>query len=101
MKAFFLFLSILFTLPFFPYAESNASLEDAVVKVAADVGKSVVSISSVVKEKIGANLGARSQSNGFSDDSFGRFFEEFFGRTPEMEFKRVGLGSGLIVDKNG
>jgi serine protease Do len=101
MKAFFLFLSILFTLPFFSYAESNASLEDAVVKVAADVGKSVVSISSVVKEKIGANLGDRSQSNGFSDDSFGRFFEEFFGRTPEMEFKRVGLGSGLIVDKNG
>lgn len=96
-----LFLSSILSLPFFSYAEANASFEDAIVKVAADVGKSVVSISSVAREKIGANLDKRSPFDKFNDDSFGKFFEDFFGSQPEIEFKRIGLGSGVIVDKNG
>ena len=99
MKKFLLFLLILLT-GSFCYAQSR-DLEDAVIKVAADVGKSVVSISSVGREKIGVNLGEHSPFGRFNDDSFGKFFEEFFGSQPEAEFKRMGLGSGIIIDKNG
>jgi serine protease Do len=100
MKKFLFFLFILLT-GTFSYAQSGGNLEDAVIKVAADVGKSVVSISSVGREKIGVNLGERLPSGKFNDDSFGRFFEEFFGQKPEVEFKRMGLGSGVIIDKTG
>jgi serine protease Do len=101
MKKLLLFLSILLALPFFSYAEVNGNFEDAVVKVAADVGRSVVSISSVGREKIGVNLPERSPLNRFNDDSFRNFFEDFFGNQPEVEFKRIGLGSGVVIDKNG
>jgi len=100
MKKFLLFLFILLT-GTFSYAQPGGNLEDAVIKVAADVGKSVVSISSVGREKIGVNLPERSPLNRFNDDSFRNFFEDFFGTQPEVEFKRIGLGSGVVIDKNG
>ncbi len=83
------------------YPETHTNLEDAIVKVAANSGKSVVSISSVVKEKIGVRFGQPAPFGEFNDDSFHKFFEEFFGGSPNMELKRMGLGSGVIIDKNG
>ncbi|MBM3245572.1 MAG: peptidase, partial [Candidatus Omnitrophica bacterium] len=35
------------------------------------------------------------------DESFKKFFEDFFGQMPEREYKRVGLGSGVIINKEG
>jgi len=100
MRAFLGVLSILLVLPF-THAEANINFEDAIVNVAADIGKSVVSISSVGREKIGKNLSERSLLNRFNDDSFRNFFEDFFGAQPEVEFKRIGLGSGVVIDKSG
>ncbi|MFA5007614.1 MAG: Do family serine endopeptidase [Candidatus Omnitrophota bacterium] len=100
MKRLTIFL-LIFLAGNFSYAQSGVNLEDAVIRVAADVGKSVVSISSVGREKAGANLDNRHRYGRFNDDSFNRFFEEFFAPPPEMEFKRMGLGSGIIIDRNG
>ena len=86
----------------FPFCAQGAStLEKLTVEVAASVGKSVVSISSVVKEKTGGRFYFGSPFDRFEDDPFERFFEEFFGALPEREFKRRGLGSGVIIDPSG
>ena len=79
------------------FAQGIKDLEKATIDVAEKVGKAVVSISTVVKEKI---EGWRFESP-FEDEFFRRFFEEFFGEFPEREYKRVGLGSGVIIDKEG
>lgn len=101
MRVLLFFLSAVLSFPALLNAQSGVNFEDAVVKVAADMGKSVVSISSVGRETIGTSLGERQRFNRFNEDSFGRFFEDFFGNQPEVEFKRIGLGSGVIIDKNG
>jgi len=101
MKRAILIFLALFSFSVCAYPDTRIDLEEAIIKVAADSGKSVVSISSVVKEKIAARLGQPSPFGEFNDDSFHKFFEEFFGGSPDMEFKRMGLGSGIIIDKNG
>jgi serine protease Do len=35
------------------------------------------------------------------DESFRKFFDDFFGAMPDREYKRVGLGSGVIINKEG
>ncbi len=93
-----LVICILISLPL--YSQGVSELEKATIDVAASVGKSVVSISSVVKEKMGSNFYFGSPFEGF-DDPFQQFFGEFFGGFPEREYERRGLGSGVIVDKEG
>ncbi|UCC94850.1 MAG: Do family serine endopeptidase [Candidatus Omnitrophota bacterium] len=82
-------------------SQASTDLEDATIKVARQTGKAVVSISSTIKEKIGGGLRFGSPFGEFQDDFFQRFFEEFFGTFPEKEYKRMGLGSGVIIDKDG
>ncbi len=79
--------------------------EDAVIKVADTTGKAVVSISSEHTEKI---PGARKfyfntpGGAGFGEDEIlRRFFDNFFEDIPDREFKKIGLGSGVIIDKAG
>jgi len=75
------------------------TVQEATVKVAEDVGKSVVSISSVVKKKVsGRYFGTPFEDFG---GNFDQFFKEFFGEIPQRELKRVGLGSGVIIDEEG
>lgn len=84
------------------YSQSISLLEKLTTEVASSAGKSVVSISSIIKEKIiEERFYFGSPFERFEDDPFQRFFEEFFGAIPEREFKRVGLGSGVIIDENG
>ena len=83
------------------YAQGMEDLQNATINVAEEVGKSVVSISSVIKEKVGQKLYFGSPFEGFGDEHFRKFFEEFFGEGLEREYKRVGLGSGVIIDKEG
>jgi len=86
--------------PLLVYSQSLSGLEKATVKVASDVGKTVVSISSVVKEKIGTDFNFSSSFEDL-DDPFEQFFGEFFGEFPEGDYERKGLGSGVIVNKKG
>jgi len=75
-------------------------METAIEKVAEKVGPAVVSISTEQTERIGF----RRYYFGFpfdEDDPFSRFFEDFFGQLPEREYKKMGLGSGVIIDPEG
>ncbi|MBN2120133.1 MAG: Do family serine endopeptidase [Candidatus Omnitrophica bacterium] len=78
---------------------ASYNLESQTIKVAQDVGQAVVSISTEVRQKTGGYRQA--PFDDFGDDFFRRFFEEFFGDSPYREFKRQGLGSGVIIDKEG
>jgi len=82
------------------YAQSYKDLEESTTKVAAQIGRSVVSITAVIKESTGRRLYFGSPFGGLEDDLFRRFFEDFFGDIPE-EFGRMALGSGVIIDKDG
>lgn len=82
-------------------------IEDAVINVANTTGKAVVSISSEHTAKIKGGkkqyfnypFGGESPFGG--DEYFRKFFEEFFGQMPEREYKQIGLGSGVIIDRAG
>lgn len=80
--------------------KSNAiEVESAFVKVAEKVGPAVVSISTEHIERVRR----REYHFGpfFGDDFFDDFFREFFGETFPGEHRRRGLGSGVIIDKEG
>lgn len=76
-------------------------IEDAVVNVAAAVGKAVVSISTEHKIFSEKNKKAYFNSPFGDEEFFRRFFEEFFGDIPERDYRQVALGSGVIVDPRG
>lgn len=83
------------------------SLESAVVNVAKTTGKAVVSISTEHTTKIPGGrsyyfsypFGGNSPFGG--DEFFREFFDDFFGEMPDREYKQRGLGSGVIIDKEG
>lgn len=78
----------------------SLALERNTVRVAKIVGKAVVSISveSTEKSRI---FGMSPFGRGYPDDLFSQFFGDFFGNIPQRDFKRMGLGSGVIIDKEG
>ena len=80
-------------------AEEAADLQGAFIDVAERVGPAVVSIATEVTQKIPARRFGPPE--GFFDDHFDDFFKDFFGEIPEREFKRQGLGSGVIIDESG
>ena len=86
--------------------KGEIDIRNAVIEVADEVGKAVVSISTERTQKIGiprSPFRSRKFRSPFSDkqDSLERFFEDFFGRFPEQEFRQKGLGSGFIIDNRG
>ena len=92
---FFIVMLLLATV--FCYAEppkEAVTLQDAFVKVSKDVGPAVVSISTEHTEKYQTRYYPFAQ---FQDD----FFNNFFVEGPERELKKIGLGSGVIIDKEG
>jgi len=87
---------------------ASPPLEQATTTVAEEVGKAVVSISTVHTEKVGGRRqyyfggpGGPSEQGPFGDELFRRFFDDFLGQMPEREYKRMGLGSGVIIDQAG
>ena len=83
------------------YAESVKeaySLEEAFIKLSKETGPAVVSVSTEHTERYKTVYYPFAQ---FEDDFFKDFFNDFFVSGPEREFKRVGLGSGVIIDKDG
>jgi serine protease Do len=81
------------------------TMEDAIANVASTAGKAVVSISSEHTTKLSGGRGFYSMPFGENqsgqDEFFRRFFDDFFGETPEREYKQMGLGSGVIIDQDG
>ncbi|MBP7216495.1 MAG: Do family serine endopeptidase [Candidatus Omnitrophica bacterium] len=87
---------------------TSVGIEDAVTRVAENVGKAVVSISSERTSRVASRrrvyISSPYGQNGFGyggHEQLQKFFEDFFGEAPYREFKQVGLGSGVIIDKNG
>ena len=84
-------------------------MEDAVINVADTVGKAVVSITAehvtkfpgVTRRFYFRSPQGSSESPFGEDDSFSRFFDDFFGEIPDREYKQVGVGSGVIIDPRG
>ena len=74
------------------------SLQDAFVKVSKDVGHAVVSISTEHTERYQTRYYPFAQ---FEDQFFNDFFNDFFVEGPQREFKKMGLGSGFIINKEG
>jgi serine protease Do len=74
------------------------SLQDAFVNVSKDVGQAVVSISTERTEHYETRYYPFAQ---FEDQFFNDFFNDFFVEGPQREFKRIGLGSGFIINKEG
>ncbi len=101
MRKFIIAAIILSFTPLVIFAQGASALEKATIEVASKTGKSVVSISSTVKEKIGNQFYFGTPFGGSESDPFQEFFQEFFGNMPEREQKRFGLGSGVIIDKDG
>ena len=88
--------------------QGEVDIRNAFIEVADKVGRAVVTISTERTQKImpqrqpfsfrGPGLG----DSPFQGESpFEKFFEDFFGRFPEKEFKQKGLGSGFIIDAEG
>ncbi|MBD3378984.1 MAG: Do family serine endopeptidase [Candidatus Omnitrophica bacterium] len=72
----------------------SSDLENQTIKIAETLGRTVVSISTVVTRRIRQDIFTK-------DEMMRRFFEEFFGEIPEGEVKKRGLGSGVIIDEDG
>jgi len=96
-KFILIFSFILMFLPVFAGAEPSKealSLQDSFVKVSRDAGQAVVSISIEHTE----HYQTRYYPFGRFED---QFFDDFFVEGPQREFKRTGLGSGFIINKEG
>ena len=75
------------------------SLEQSFVRVGQDVGPAVVSISTEQIEQVQRYFRGHPF---FGQEPFDDFFRQFFGEMPQpREFKRFGLGSGVIIDERG
>ncbi len=80
------------------------NLENAVIKVAEGVGKAVVFISAEFSPPRQKGAYLKSPQTPFAEDEFfRRFFEDFFGEMPlpDLPSRRVGIGSGVIIDQKG
>lgn len=77
------------------------NMEDAIINVANITGKAVVSISTEHTTKIKGVKRYQFSSPFGQDESFRRFFDDFFGDIPDREYKQAGLGSGVIIDSTG
>lgn len=76
-----------------PYVITPDSLEGEIVKTVEKVSPAVVSISTE------RTVGVSQYGGGPFDEFFRRFFEQL--PQPRREFKQKGLGSGMIINKNG
>jgi len=84
-----------------PVTSQESGIEDAVINVAATVGKAVISISTEYTSSLKKNKKIYFNAPFGNDESLRRFFEDFFGEMPEQEYRQRGLGSGVIIDPEG
>ncbi|MBU1853467.1 MAG: trypsin-like peptidase domain-containing protein [Candidatus Omnitrophica bacterium] len=89
---------LLATLSYAEPPKEALCLQDAFSKVSEEVGPAVVNISIVQTERYQRVYYPFSQ---FEDEFFKDFFDDFFVDGPQREYKKVGVGSGVIIDKQG
>jgi serine protease Do len=79
------------------------ALQVAFIRIGQQVGPAVVSISTEQIERVRQYFrGHPFFGFGFGgEDPFEDFFRQFYGDAPEREFRRFGLGSGVIIDPKG
>ncbi len=71
-------------------------IEDAVSYVAETTGNAVVGISTESNRKVTSYL------RNYGDEIFNEFFQNFFlGDSRQREYKQIGLGSGVIINREG
>lgn len=80
-------------------ASTAESLEQGFTRIAQEVGPAVVSISTEQIEQVQRYFRGHPF---FGQEPFDEFFRDFFGGEGQrQEFKRFGLGSGVIIDERG
>ena len=80
------------------------SLEQAFIQIGEQAGPAVVSISTEQIEQVQRYFKVHPFFGGGGQEPFDEFFREFFGEgAPQgsQEFRRFGLGSGVIIDDKG
>ncbi|PIQ83908.1 MAG: hypothetical protein COV75_05060 [Candidatus Omnitrophica bacterium CG11_big_fil_rev_8_21_14_0_20_63_9] len=75
------------------------SLEASFSRIAQQAGPAVVSISTEQIERVRQFFRIHPFFGG--EEPFDEFFRQFYGDAPEREFRRFGLGSGVIIDARG
>jgi serine protease Do len=80
-------------------ASEAEGLQGAFVRIAEEVGPAVVSISTEQIERVRQYF----RVHPFFGDApmFEEFFRQFYGDVPQQEFRRFGLGSGVLIDQRG
>jgi len=73
-------------------------LQSAFQRIAEQAGPAVVSISTEQIERVKQYFRFHPF---FGEEPFEEFFRQFYGDMPEREFRRFGLGSGVIIDPEG
>ncbi|MBI3321629.1 MAG: Do family serine endopeptidase [Candidatus Omnitrophica bacterium] len=74
------------------------TLQSAFIRISQQVGPAVVSISTEQLERVKQYFRVHPF---FGNEPFEDFFRQFYGDVPEQEFRRFGLGSGVIIDERG
>ena len=93
--AILIFSLVLILVPVYAEPPKEAlNLQDAFVKVSKDAGQAVVSISTEHVERYQTRYYPFAQLED-------QFFNDLFVEGPQREFKRKGLGSGFIINKEG
>ena len=81
--------------------KGEIDIQNAFIKVADAVGPAVVSVYTETTHKIEMRRFHFGGESPFQDKFFQDFFKDFFRDIPEREYKQRGLGSGVIIDKEG
>ena len=74
------------------------SLQASFIRIGQQVGPAVVSISTEQIERVRQYFRVHPF---FGNEPFEDFFRQFYGDVPEQEFRRFGLGSGVVIDAKG
>lgn len=77
------------------------NLQSAFMRIAQQLGPAVVSISTEQIERVRQYFRGHPFIGPGGTDPFDEFFRQFYGDLPEREFKRFGLGSGVVIDERG
>lgn len=83
-----------------PSSEAADGLQTAFMRIAQQVGPTVVSISTEQMERVKQYFRVHPFFGG-EQQPFEEFFRQFYGDMPQPSFRRFGLGSGVIIDANG
>ncbi|MCK4916815.1 MAG: trypsin-like peptidase domain-containing protein [Candidatus Omnitrophica bacterium] len=98
-KKLILLMSILVS--FSAYTQDNFGLENAITEMVSNIGESVVSVSAIIKAKAAGGISLTGTIEELENDQSRGFFKEVFMDISDKTNRRVILGTGMIIDKEG